>query len=557
MRRGQTTLEFLMILGVAMLILLVTITISNDQSGSINVRKAELQASLAASDIATAAREVYAQGSGARKIAFVTFPRSYSASLSSINSTSFNIHAGRSDYVQTFPFQISGTFPTRPGSFEFLIENEQGVINIGRWLAYANLSSIGASINGGDNYSESISLSSLSSSSANVTVQCVWEDSDVAISCPNSTFVLDSQSESAVNVSFSSGSDTYGVFSGVLNISVSGLGGNQTIEIPISLYVNDVFNSLSNRIAFLPPTPSNGFSTTLAQLGASPAVINATVQNMSLSELRFKLGTTDYKYFDNSLVAMYNFDSVAALGETEGTVADLSNYHNNASVYDSVRLMLHMDEADGNTSFDGSAYKNNGAIFGNSKLVLHMDENTGGTAFDESAYKNNGTCVGMASINGANACNWVSGKNGSGIAFDGVNDRIDVPAVAITASGTVEGWIYANDLNSKQVFGQGTAAITKFGVDLGTTGLGMFVNEIGIVGARTNQPLATKTWYHFAAVHDSTTNTQKMYLDGVLQTITGSQTLSTGSDRMMIGYNTYAGGSQYFNGTIDEFAVYS
>lgn len=130
MRRGQTALEFMLIMSIALLILLMTVTLSNDQGGAINTRKTELSASLAASDIANAAREVYGQGSGARKLVLVAFPRSYNASLSAISSPYIRIHVGRTDYVQTFPFQVVGTLPSRPGTFEFSVINQAGVINV-------------------------------------------------------------------------------------------------------------------------------------------------------------------------------------------------------------------------------------------------------------------------------------------------------------------------------------------------------------------------------------------------------------------------------------------
>ena len=129
MRRGQSTTEFLLMLGMALLILVVSLVVSSDQGGAISSRKAELQASLAASDLANAVREVYAQGNGARKLVMVTFPRSYNANLSEINSTHIRVHAGRTDYVQTFPFQVTGTVPSKPGAFMFSVENQAGVIN--------------------------------------------------------------------------------------------------------------------------------------------------------------------------------------------------------------------------------------------------------------------------------------------------------------------------------------------------------------------------------------------------------------------------------------------
>lgn len=132
MGRGQSSTEFLVLMAAALLILAVILSVSNDQGGVISARKSELSASLAVSDLANACREVYGQGSGARKMVSVTLPRSYDPNLSGVNSTYIRIHVGRSDYVQTFPFQVTGTLPEQPGTFELLVSNTAGVISVGQ-----------------------------------------------------------------------------------------------------------------------------------------------------------------------------------------------------------------------------------------------------------------------------------------------------------------------------------------------------------------------------------------------------------------------------------------
>jgi len=564
MQRGQTTLEFLMILGVALLILLVTITISNDQGSALSTRKSELQASLAATDIGNAAREVYAQGMGARKLATVTLPRSYNGSMSYINSTALVIRAGRSDYVQTFPFQVKGALPARPGTFQFLVENEGGVINVGRWLAYANASAIGGSINGGESYYESIDLSSISSSASNVTVQCVWENGSVNILCPSLQAVLAPNSDTQFQVGFEADPAAYGTFSGYLNITVEGNGGNQTIEIPVSIYVNDLSNPLSNRIVFLSPTPANGASQSLALLGVQPIVVNASIRNVNLGELRFRLGTTDYRQYDDSLVAMYNFDENPALGEGAGTVADASKYGNNASMYDSVRLLMHMDEADGNTSFDGSAYHNDGVIYGNTRLLLHMDENTGGTAFDESAYKNNGTCVGMASVNGANACSWVAGKNGAGIDLSGASDYIQLPVIFSGDQDpmTFTAWVRLSNVSSSgSLFGEydSTGQTRNYiVVAAGTLQFDQYQPSGGAANSGVSM-FNEGNWNHIAVVKSN--DLVSFYKDGAFVTsVSHTETYSGAAPTVAaIGSRYINGGwSQYnLNATIDEVGIYS
>jgi parallel beta-helix repeat protein len=81
-------------------------------------------------------------------------------------------------------------------------------------------------------------------------------------------------------------------------------------------------------IAFSPPTPDSGITTS-----------NLTMPiNISINETTFPLGQftydwngTNYTPYDSSLVLMYNFDNVSALGENGTQVADVSEYGNNAT----------------------------------------------------------------------------------------------------------------------------------------------------------------------------------------------------------------------------------
>jgi hypothetical protein len=107
-------------------------------------------------------------------------------------------------------------------------------------------------------------------------------------------------------------------------------------------------------------------------------------------------------FYNDSLVLAYNFDDVPAIGESASKAVDVSRYGNN------------------------------GTIYGNTVALLHMDENAGSVAYDEGRLGNNGTCYNMSGGSGITNCSWVSGKSGSGIQFDGVDDFVKLPNTAST-----------------------------------------------------------------------------------------------------------------------------
>ncbi len=81
-------------------------------------------------------------------------------------------------------------------------------------------------------------------------------------------------------------------------------------------------------IAFSPPTPPEAAFTSNSSI----------LVNISVNETRYPLGQltydwngTNYTPYDGSLVLMYDFDNVSALGENDSHVTDVSMYGNNAT----------------------------------------------------------------------------------------------------------------------------------------------------------------------------------------------------------------------------------
>lgn len=71
--------------------------------------------------------------------------------------------------------------------------------------------------------------------------------------------------------------------------------------------------------------------------GTSPAsgdtisganLITLDILEPNLGQFIWTRGSTGYSFYDSGLVAMYNFDNIAALGENTTTIKDLSAYSN-------------------------------------------------------------------------------------------------------------------------------------------------------------------------------------------------------------------------------------
>jgi len=198
--------------------------------------------------------------------------------------------------------------------------------------------------------------------------------------------------------------------------------------------------------------------------------------------------------------------------------------------------------------------------------VLAMDfvENAGITTYDRSANGNNGTLV--------NATWTASGKYGKALNFNGINGYVNLGTNAsLRPSGAFSAvaWINANAsqvLYPQIVSSSDSSGLTGWNLYLqngANQGAAAFIvkegsNAWGNCYALGASNLKGAGWKFVVGVYDGTT--AKIYVDGVLQTTDACQNQSINygiSPSAEIGRKIQAQASTYFNGTIDEVAVYN
>jgi hypothetical protein len=204
----------------------------------------------------------------------------------------------------------------------------------------------------------------------------------------------------------------------------------------------------------------------------------------------------------------------------------------------------------------------------------HLNEDpSGGTIYDRTANNYDGTPTSM------NASNLVDGIIGKGLSFDGSADYINITTTQvqrdnITNSGnyTISGWMKASSQT-------GTHSLVDFSVtnmDYAYVGLGFgytgythypyawHSDDVSSgqpdhywVWMNTSKAIDDNLWHCLVITRNSATSFS-FYIDGTLiNTSTKPSVGTTTTDRLQIGRNPYNGGSQYFNGTIDEVNILS
>ncbi len=152
--------------------------------------------------------------------------------------------------------------------------------------------------------------------------------------------------------------------------------------------------------------------------------------------------------------------------------------------------------------------------------------------------------------------------------FDGNNDYIALPGFTnLTGSFTITAWIRANRITGDQrIFADDQNNNGGYALSLGDSDNGklrFFSRNVTPVSVDSPIVISTGSWFHVAAVHNATTKTRQIFVNGTAVTSALTYTGSWGTDNgaASIGGENNAsseGNNQYrFNGLIDEVRIFN
>ncbi len=215
-----------------------------------------------------------------------------------------------------------------------------------------------------------------------------------------------------------------------------------------------------------------------------------------------------------------------------------------------------------NNSVSETGYAEGNANMTDNVLLLHLNEAsldgaTGGNdAEDSSGNSNHASESGGVTVN-------VPGKFNKAYDFDGVDDYLvcGVNNFTTTLPITLSTWAYfdtdqasgdydyvlmASDFSNGDIF--------NIAREAGTNKLYYTADS----GVKSGAVLPTGEWVHIAMVFNSTVPYVRSYINGVEQTISQPSTpLSPNNPKCVIGYFDYSGGLHFFDGKVDEVAIWN
>ncbi len=197
--------------------------------------------------------------------------------------------------------------------------------------------------------------------------------------------------------------------------------------------------SFAPLINFVPPTPDN------ATITYDPSIlINITINEtlLPLGNFTYDWNGTDYTPYDGSLIAMYNFDNISALGDISSQIDDASPSGNNAScgsgscptftpdgkyggayLFDGSKDFLTTENTLDSPTFTFSAWvKRNQTASGSNQILM---QSTGGTGWSVSLGYDNRIFLGHTGNEQSDSNGLLSGTDWSfvTVSYNGTDEK--------------------------------------------------------------------------------------------------------------------------------------
>ncbi|MDQ3110384.1 MAG: T9SS type A sorting domain-containing protein [Bacteroidota bacterium] len=155
--------------------------------------------------------------------------------------------------------------------------------------------------------------------------------------------------------------------------------------------------------------------------------------------------------------------------------------------------------------------------------------------------------------------------SGNALDFDGANDMVVVSTVPAlfnspaTNDITIEAWVNPRgSLFARILFAQpSTTNFVSLGTSTGNVIYFYVIRNGTTYSVATAAGIPQNQWTHVAARWTAATNTTEVFFNGVLQATSAGGGSSTGTSGLMTLGTRPGGGTQYFNGALDEVRVWN
>lgn len=249
---GQAASEFIVLMGISLLIITIFLIIATQSTYDISSQKGIDEAKETVTLLAQSADSVYTQGEGASRLVFVSIPRTANLNRSYIGrpqgdassaSKTINLNvggtaeSGGSDIFATTSATVFGTFLPLPGAYQMRVLSRGSYVIANPALVDLLTPSISVSMAQGETREVSIRLKSVQNESISVSLAHSWGFSNVSLSIePKSLEASSSGSQFDININSIEGT---GAFNSNIVLNAVGAESNisESFDIPLSVVV--------------------------------------------------------------------------------------------------------------------------------------------------------------------------------------------------------------------------------------------------------------------------------------------------------------------------------
>ncbi|MFH1785613.1 MAG: vWA domain-containing protein [Candidatus Micrarchaeota archaeon] len=236
--KAQTSMEFLIILTIAMLVLIVIVVMSQGQITTIQNMNDNTNARNSLLDLSSAAKEVYAQGEGSKKLVYVQLPSTYEPEYSVVVNKSIRIRAAGTDHVSLENFNVRGYLPSSPGGHWVWVVSEGNRVRIGDAMMELSKNRIYVVMDSNSTESISFSVKNIWVRDFDVNTVTTWNNPDVQMTGVPSSFSLTVDDSETIDLEFTSTFDAGGTYVGKIElIALDSLGYTENVDVPVTVYV--------------------------------------------------------------------------------------------------------------------------------------------------------------------------------------------------------------------------------------------------------------------------------------------------------------------------------
>ena len=236
MRKAQLTFEFLLIFAALLVVISIFFYLSQTSEAGVSQAKVRSEALGTLEDLGSAARQVYAQGAGAKRQVYITIPEGYEPDESYIANQTIKLRVSGNDYAQSEAFSLHGTLPAATGGNWIWVVSEGSGVRIGYGMVDVDKSAI------------TVGMKPKAGSVAYVRVRNIWHSEinlsisqrlagDVSLEVYPQQATLAPGAEQAFTLTFASGKDAAGFFLGETGADATDGKSSEHIKIPLTVVV--------------------------------------------------------------------------------------------------------------------------------------------------------------------------------------------------------------------------------------------------------------------------------------------------------------------------------